>query len=442
MFFRYLVCLALLACTSALLAQNDLYDLSQYKARYERRPGLSLDSRASIGGFYDRTRRPNNGFGILSWGNGFLNRLTDTVIATNSIRSTLSLNVDSRNNSSSVQLPATETAYSLEVDLSMSRLFYKPGSNKFWGWSGGLDATQQGNNTPDDFATSRLSFTPSLFRGMGRIEFAEDALLATWIMQDLKAAGVVNTYASENIDLLARTITDIIGNRVFDFRRRRIYELKQLNQTLLESGMVEEESFDLFAILNDNWAFANRATLRHGSQFTYGIQGAAMGQLLRDDELNNIRRVDLSGGAFLEYERHRIVPQNNGSYGFGGRLDILHIFEGTQVIDNDFDIDREWWQAYFSLFYRRVWLPNSRSQLILTNQLLINEWLSSSVGPNPGTSTQFNSSRLRSTLSINYFLNYNWTMTLLANLTANHSQNPNRWTLSHNISLRTTYFIF
>jgi hypothetical protein len=50
MFFRYFVCLALLACTSELLVQHGLYDLSNYKARFERRPGLQISGRAGING--------------------------------------------------------------------------------------------------------------------------------------------------------------------------------------------------------------------------------------------------------------------------------------------------------------------------------------------------------------------------------------------------------
>lgn len=301
MFFRYFVCLAFLACTSALLAQNGLYDLSNYKARFERRPGLQVSGRAGINGAYDKTSLPGNSFSISSNSFGFLNRNTDTLVATNSFTSNLRSSISSRNSSALPSAPSTASFYTAEFDLGTERLYYQPNRQKFWGWRGTLKATQEGNNTPNSFADSELAATPSLFRGLGRIEFAEDALLATWMMQDLRDAGVINTYSAEDLEFLARTITDIIGNRVFDNRRRRIYELKQLTQTLLESGLVEEESFDLFAVLNDNWAFANRATLRHGSLFRYGIQGAADGRIRRDTEQDNQRIVNLSGGAFLEY---------------------------------------------------------------------------------------------------------------------------------------------
>jgi hypothetical protein len=442
MFFRYFVCLAFLACTSALLAQHGLYDLSNYKARFERRPGLQISGRAGINGAYDKTSLPGNSFSISSNSFGFLNRNTDTLVATNSFTSNLRSSISSRNSSALPSAPSTASFYTAEFDLGTERLYYQPNRQKFWGWRGTLKATQEGNNTPNSFADSELAATPSLFRGLGRIEFAEDALLATWMMQDLRDAGVINTYSAEDLEFLARTITDIIGNRVFDNRRRRIYELKQLTQTLLESGLVEEESFDLFAVLNDNWAFANRATLRHGSLFRYGIQGAADGRIRRDTERDNQRIVNLSGGAFLEYQHHRIVAQNNGSHGYGGRFDILHFFEGSQIVGNDFDINREWWQARLSLFYRREWLPNSRSRLWLDNRLYISEWLSSNVGPDLIVDQELNQAFHRSTLSVDYFLNYNWTLRLSGSLNTRYLEAPSRLAFSHTFEVRTFYFIF
>lgn len=442
MFFRYCFSLALLMCTFSLLAQNELYDLSQYKARYERRPGLQVSGRASVNGAYDKTRLPSNGFSISSNSFGFLDRNTDKLVATNSFSSSLRSGISKRNSSALPSAPPTASYYTAEIDLGTARFYYQTERQKFWGWSGTLRTTQEGNNTPYGFADSELAATPSLFRGVGRIEFAEDALLATWMMQDLRAAGVINTYSVEDLDFLARTITDIIGNRVFDNRRRRIYELKQLNQTLLESGLVKEESFDLFAILNDNWAYANRATLRHGSRFRYGIQGAADGRIRRDKELDNERTVNFSGGAFLEYVHHRIVAQNNGSHGYGGRFDILHFFEGSQIVGSDFDIDREWWQARLSLFYRREWLPNSRSRFRLDNQLYISEWLSSNVGPDLIVDEELNQAFHRSTLSVDYFLNYNWTLRLSGSLNTSYLEAPGRLAFSHNFSVRTFYFIF
>ena len=106
------------------------------------------------------------------------------------------------------------------------------------------------------------------------------------------------------MEALARSITFIIGNRVFDLRRRRIYGLEQLQQTLLERGITQEESFQLFAILNDNWAFANRATLTHGNRFSYGLSSSSNGFIERFEEQEDTdRNLEVEVGGFAEYTR-------------------------------------------------------------------------------------------------------------------------------------------
>ena len=442
MLLRHLICFVVILLPVFMLAQDLSYDLSQYKARYERRPGLSFFGQASLSGAYDESRAANNGFGINSNSAGFLNRNTDNLVVTNALASELRFSVGSTSPNFPGNPPSTSSSYTSGFRIATDRLHNKPGSQKFWGWGSSFSATQRGNNTPNTLASSNLAIAPSLSRGTGRIEFAEDALLATWMMQDLRAANIIDHFTNEDVERLARTITDIIGNRVFDLRRRRIYELRQLNQALLETRLVGEESFDLFAILNDNWAFANRAVLQHGSRFRYGFQGIADGEIQRDEERDNNRLVALSGGVFAEYEHHRIVARNNGSHGMGARVDLLHLFQGSQIADADFGVNRQWWQANLSLFYRRVWLPNSRSRLSWMNELLFNEPISSNVGSLPSNSLNFNRTSLRSTLFVDYFLTYNWTIRINANLRTEQLQNPDRFTLAHAISFSTRYFLF
>lgn len=56
-YLRHFFCFTSLACTFSLFAQNDAYDLSQYKARYERRPGMELNFNSSFAGSYQWTFR-------------------------------------------------------------------------------------------------------------------------------------------------------------------------------------------------------------------------------------------------------------------------------------------------------------------------------------------------------------------------------------------------
>lgn len=405
MYLRLLLCYALLLCSSSLLAQNDLYDLSQYKARYERRPGLELNLNSDFAGSYQTLASGgfNGSFsGNIQW---FLNRNTDSLISNWGllgildigrelfpIRPLLPFQVRPQNDNYLVALGA----------LLRQDRYRRP--NRFWGYDielavvdAGMAAASSGSNQRE----GALGLSTSLYLGMGRIEFAEDALLARWILQDLQTAGVTDRYTGDDVEALARTITDIIGNRVFDFRRRRIYELKQLQQTLLDRGITQAESFELFAILNDNWAFANRATLTHGNRFAYGVQTDLNGTFSRNiTEDDMYRNIDNTYGAFADYVHSRIVPNNNGSHSFGARIDLNANLEEDEAIGSA------------SLNYTRTWLPNSRTTFGWSNTLVARRFLTPGFrGDNPYFQP---AESLTSSLIVNYFISYQWTFRLQA----------------------------
>lgn len=97
----------------------------------------------------------------------------------------------------------------------------------------------------------------SLGFGKGRIEYVQDAQMALFIINDLKNQGLI----TGNIDAatayqFAQLITDINNKRIFDNRRRRIYELTQINNFLKEKGIISEPDIRHFTTINDNWALS------------------------------------------------------------------------------------------------------------------------------------------------------------------------------------------
>jgi len=287
---------------------------------------------------------------------------------------------------------------------------------------------------------SRLSFQGRLYRGKGRIEFAEDALLANWMLEDLQKAGITSKYRAEDVEALALTITDIIGNRVFDFRRRRIYELEQLQQTLLQIGVAQEESFQLFAILNDNWAFANRATLTHGNRFAYGVATAASGMTIRQPEDDYTdRNLDLEFGGFAEYTRSRII-NNNGSTTLTGGLQLGHYVDLSKVNSEDTENDGQGWSGELYLTYRRKWLPNSRTEFSWNNTLAVNQILQTNTSVNSNSS--LTSERLTSSLFTQYFINYQWSFAAAVGFDLQYERAPDQLRFMPNFSFRTNYFFF
>ncbi|RYF84721.1 MAG: hypothetical protein EON98_08465 [Chitinophagaceae bacterium] len=102
-----------------------------------------------------------------------------------------------------------------------------------------------------------LQNTFSVGFGKGRVERVQDAQMALFILNDLQAQGLLNTKVTPTLaNDFAKLITDINNKRVFDARRRRIYELTRVDSFLQNSGLVERTNIRHFTTVNDNWAFA------------------------------------------------------------------------------------------------------------------------------------------------------------------------------------------
>jgi hypothetical protein len=430
-----------LACMSgacSLLAQERLYDLSNYKARYELRPGMRLNFSSDFGGNYAREQAAFQRGRLFSSTNWFMNRNTDERISFWSFDSWMRFSFGSPG-SSPFNPGENQTNLAGRISINSRRDNYRE-PEKFWGWSTDSQVYHSRSSQDRSSRSSRLSFQGRLYRGKGRIEFAEDALLANWMLEDLQKAGVISNYEAEDVEALALTITDIIGYRVFDFRRRRIYELEQLQQTLLERGVTQEESFQLFAILNDNWAFANRAVLTHGNRFAYGIETsvAGMTRYQREDDFTD-RDLDLGFGGFAEYTRSRII-NNNGSASFTTGLQLVHYVGLSKVNSEDTTTDGQGWSGEVYLTYLRKWLPNSRTEFSWNNTLAVNHILQTNASVNSNSS--LTGERLTSSLLTQYFINFQWSFAAGVGFDLQYERAPDQLRFMPNFSFRTNYFFF
>lgn len=259
----------LFALITSLHAQT--YDIGQYRARFERRPFLELDPSLNYSGLltnqFNQDRHSGGAFLEGLWreqSNLDERQQAWTVLGRVSFGREEFEDPDRQDQSfkqASINATFNQTNYN--------------DKNRFWGFRGGafINALDRDNEILVSDRFTNISIQPGLFFGGGRIEFAEDALLANWMMDDLLEVGAIDSATPEQRLALAQRVTSIIGNRTFDFRRRRIYELQQLQQLFQEENIGVSDDFLLFAVLNDNWAFANRATLPHGKQWTVGVDG-------------------------------------------------------------------------------------------------------------------------------------------------------------------------
>lgn len=420
-------------------AQTDTFDLNSYKARYDRRPAMSLDGSAVFNGNYaSRQTAVNNGQAAarLSWQElRNTDELTSFWLLSGNLRG--AFNQISSSLAGSTRYNSGDLAFSSQ----WAKRHYRP-DNRFWGWSGTFSADGDLSSRRENDRRFVTFINPAIFRGKGRIEYAEDALLASWILEELLEAGITDEYYGYDITELARTITDIIGNRTFDFRRRRIYELERLQSTLAELGHSQYESFELFAILNDNWAFANRNFLPHGNRLTYGAEGTAYHWWSRfNDSATNT--FAYNGAAFLEYIRARVINNHSGEEwslrAQGGYQEIMDKFDKGDWLE-----PRESLFAQLSASYSYRWFPSSRTALRWTNRASMSwgERESGATTTSGGLISFEEQASWTSFLELDYFVNFQWSFQVRASSNLLYRFEQDLLRLQPFLRFNTVYYFF
>jgi hypothetical protein len=111
--------------------------------------------------------------------------------------------------------------------------------------------------------------------GKGRIEIVQDAQMALYILNDLSLQGLIDkTPDVETINQFAQLITELNNKRVFDSRRRRIYQLTQIDKFLREKEITQVPDIRHFTTINDNWFFAFNPERYSGSDWYFDIRSS------------------------------------------------------------------------------------------------------------------------------------------------------------------------
>jgi hypothetical protein len=166
------------------------------------------------------------------------------------------------------------------VDWRSEDRFYKR-DNWFFQLGNSLYAKEdytKGWGLSDQHNTNVLSVneTPLIGLGKGRVEWVQDAQMALFILNDLAQQGLLNTMPdAELTNQFAQLITEINNRRVFDFRKKRIYQLTSIEKFLREKGITPSTDIRHFTIIDDNWTLALNPYRLSGSYWYFQLQPSA-----------------------------------------------------------------------------------------------------------------------------------------------------------------------
>jgi hypothetical protein len=370
----------LFAITS--FSQDSFYQLKDFKYRTSSYRTLVLSASAS-GGLTDQ----KNTSGDSLKGKNF--HLSPTSIYYTKIVST-----DQKLSRSAISLNASYDFYSNKSRLNDYK--YKSGDGSFawqfdnrffrdnkWYWQIGNRLSGEGNLQESSHLYDKKEFSASneviLGFGKGRIEMVQDAQMALYILNDLEQQGLINAPVDhQTINSFAQLITQINNRRVFDFRRKRIFELTQIDSFLRNKGITSSADIRLFTTINDNWSYGYNPLRSSGSDWffrlipfygfnidknsnppDYSLQQSTHTLGVRPEigyenykPINLKWQRDLGARFSWSYDRHHFAVKNTNS--------------GTT---SKFKSSGDFMQSQLNLFYGLGYYPSNRSKVNSTLKL-------------------------------------------------------------------------
>ena len=303
-------------------------------------------------------------------------RSTDKRIQTTSFNINPSIqshkNTSNSNTSKSSYLDVGASIYHNDRFYRNNKWFFEIENNLITRFNGNrVKSNAVKNKTNEAIVNDRLS----LGFGKGRIEHVQDAQMALFILNDLNEMGLITgNPEAQTINEFATLITDINNKRVFDSRRRRIYELTRIESFLREKGILSETDIRHFTIINDNWALAMNPFRSSGSNWYVRVVGN--GSLDRDrseyengySQINKSYQYSFVLGPQIGYENY--LPVNlhwQRNMGISANwnfittdLETTSIYNGTmtEIITASRESD-----ARVYMFYGMSYYPNNRTSI-------------------------------------------------------------------------------
>lgn len=154
-------------------------------------------------------------------------------------------------------------------------LFWSPGFYVYRNRYYNKEKSDYGDNLSDTNFSQGLFVSPEIKigTGIGRIESVGDLRRTIYILEDLMKNDRLEKIPDEDdIYKLADKVAKLRNQRFFDSRLRRIYEIKSIDSTLNNLGLINDMDAVYFTSLNDMWIYGSEIR-QSGTRFQMNIMG-------------------------------------------------------------------------------------------------------------------------------------------------------------------------
>ncbi len=179
-----------------------------------------------------------------------------------------------------------ENNFTGSINIYSNNKFYFE-QNRFWGFNFQFQNSVFSNSSKQNFINpdnieNKISSSDSQFStfvstsfsiGKGRIEPVNDYIHAIYILNKLSEKGMASkTHEKKDIIKLAEFIAQLKNERFFDSRKKRIYELEQLDSFLNINRLISQNDIHYFTTLNDYWIYAGNQYRYEGKTFSFYLR--------------------------------------------------------------------------------------------------------------------------------------------------------------------------
>lgn len=280
---------ALLVCSVVqfgLWAQADTasYDFSKFRFPDINRRALDLGGSLN-GAYFDDSNRPDRTSAERNSGRQDFSAIYSHFINRDKLQALRSMSLNQGFTVDKEQLirPAS-TVFSRNTSLktefsasAQNRYYYRP--DRYYGADWLLNASynyfeQKATNIlTSGIAAYGYALSIPLRIGKGRIEPIDDVFLAKFMTDDMRANGVLQAPISqEDLFALGRVMAHARNQRIFDFRRQRLYELERLHEWFGAAGLTDTDNFLYFSTLTDNWIYGFNNVRFAGKRLSVGLE--------------------------------------------------------------------------------------------------------------------------------------------------------------------------
>ncbi|MBL7967589.1 MAG: hypothetical protein JNK09_11360 [Prolixibacteraceae bacterium] len=124
----------------------------------------------------------------------------------------------------------------------------------------------------DEYTSSSQSISAGVGIGKGRIESVNDLWQGYYILEKLKKQNSLDRDLNEqDIFEFASFISKLKNKRFFDYRLRKIAELKALDSILHKQNLIKNSNIAYFSTLNDYWSFPIYFDRKSGKEIKLAI---------------------------------------------------------------------------------------------------------------------------------------------------------------------------